>query len=228
MNFLDSDSDNDGISDRYDGVDDFDNDGTPNYLDLDSDNDGISDKLEGRMDIDKDGKPNFLDSDSDGDTIPDSVERGNGPTPVDTDKDGRPDYIDSDSDGDGIADKLEAPACLPSAAPTEVRSTPVVSNNTPVRSSPVSNSSSATIADYYGKLEYRVQFIISKQRMNIKEFADKGVGNVFEYYQGGYYKYTSDKVFKSEEEAANEKARLRSLGYQDAFVVLFQNGIRVK
>lgn len=228
MNFLDSDSDNDGISDRYDGVEDFDNDGTPNYLDLDSDNDGISDKLEGRMDIDKDGKPNFLDSDSDGDTIPDSVERGNGQSPVDTDKDGRPDYIDYDSDGDGIADKLEAPACLPSTAPTEVRSNPVVTNNSPVRSNPTNNSPAAAIADYNGKLEFRVQFIISKQRMNTKEFADKGVGSVFEYSQGGYYKYTSDKVFKSEEEAANEKARLRSLGYQDAFVVLFQNGIRVK
>jgi outer membrane protein OmpA-like peptidoglycan-associated protein len=228
LNFLDSDSDNDGISDRYDGVEDFDSDGTPNYLDLDSDNDGISDKLEGRMDIDKDGKPNFLDSDSDGDTIPDSVERGNGQTPVDTDKDGRPDYIDYDSDGDGIADKLEAPACLPTSAPTEVRSTPVVTNNAPTKSNTVSNNSTNTVADYNGKLEYRVQFIIAKQRMNTKEFTDKGVGSVFEYSQGGYYKYTSDKVFKSEEEAANEKARLRSLGYQDAFVVLFQNGIRVK
>ena len=230
MNFLDSDSDGDGISDRYDGVEDFDNDGTQNYLDLDSDNDGISDKMEGRMDIDKDGKPNFLDSDSDGDTIPDSIEKGNTGSPVDTDKDGRPDYIDYDSDGDNIPDKLEAPACLPSSNQVDVKPTPaLVNNNAPVKSNNTASSSNTTaITEYNGKLEYRVQFIISKQRMNTKEFLDKGVGNVYEYSQGGYYKYTTDKVFKTELDAANEKARLRSLGYQDAFVVLFQNGIRVK
>ena len=233
LNFLDSDSDNDGISDRYDGVDDSDNDGTANYLDLDSDNDGISDKLEGRLDIDNDGKPNFLDSDSDGDTIPDAIEKGTNVTPADTDKDGRPDYIDYDSDGDGIPDKVEAPACLPGSGSSPIDKKPAVTNT--VVSQPINpktavpvTSPTAGITEYNGKLEYRVQFIISRQKLNSKEFLDKGVGAIFEYSQGGYFKYTTDKVFKTEADAASEKARLKSLGYQDAFVVLFQNGIRIK
>lgn len=233
LNFLDSDSDNDGISDRYDGVDDSDNDGTANYLDLDSDNDGISDKLEGRLDIDNDGKPNFLDSDSDGDTIPDAFEKGTNVTPADTDKDGRPDYIDYDSDGDGIPDKVEAPACLPGSGSSPIDKKPAVTNT--VVSQPINpktavpvTSPTAGITEYNGKLEYRVQFIISRQKLNSKEFLDKGVGAIFEYSQGGYFKYTTDKVFKTEADAASEKARLKSLGYQDAFVVLFQNGIRIK
>ena len=57
-------------------AEDMDRDGAANYLDLDSDGDGISDSVEGKNDIDRDGKPNFLDLDSDGDTIPDSLERG--------------------------------------------------------------------------------------------------------------------------------------------------------
>jgi hypothetical protein len=48
------------------------------------------------------------------------------------------------------------------------------------------------------------------------------------YQQNDYYKYCTDKVFASEAEAAAEKARVRSLGYSDAFIAGFQNGVRVK
>jgi hypothetical protein len=43
-------------------------------LDLDSDNDGISDEVEGLNDSDKDGKADFIDTDSDEDGIPDKFE----------------------------------------------------------------------------------------------------------------------------------------------------------
>ncbi len=116
---------------------DTDGDGIPNRLDSDSDNDGISDVREakgtdtdgdGRVDggvdangvplstnggltppdTDGDGKPNPYDVDSDGDGIPDSIEKGaNGNNPVDTDGDGTPDYLDLDSDNDGIPDAVE-------------------------------------------------------------------------------------------------------------------------
>ena len=217
-NYQDSDSDGDGINDRAEGVDDFDKDGISNYLDLDSDGDGINDAVEGRMDVDHDGKSNFLDLDSDGDTIPDAQEKGNGATPQDFDKDGKPDFIDTDSDEDGLPDKVEAPACL--------------TNNVSVM--PETNSHSTSVNSqnsaptYTGKVDCRVQFIISKQKMDVKTFESKGVGKVFEYYQNGYFKYTSAAVFASEEAAAAEKARLRSLGYADAFVVVFQGGVRVK
>lgn len=59
------DTNNDGIIDRFP---DADNDGIPNYLDLDSDNDGIADVVEaGGTDANGDGRAdNFIDNDNDG------------------------------------------------------------------------------------------------------------------------------------------------------------------
>ena len=82
-------------------------DGVPDYLDLDSDNDGIPDVIEAesaRSDSDGDGLiDNFIDENDDGlhDPIsPDLIA-------IDTDDDGVPDYLDLDSDADGLSDLLE-------------------------------------------------------------------------------------------------------------------------
>ncbi len=91
-----------------------DGDGKPNFLDLDSDNDGIMDVREaGGADTDGNGVlDNLADNDKDG--IADIVDLVNGGTPgvplpvVDTDKDGLPNYKDLDSDNDAIADVVEA------------------------------------------------------------------------------------------------------------------------
>lgn len=108
-NYQDPDSDNDGIPDRDEGNDDVDGDGDPNYLDEDSDGDGLPDSDEGTGDTDQDGIPDYLDNDSDNDGIPDPVEIGDDPgNPMDTDNDGTPDYQDIDSDDDGIPDTVEA------------------------------------------------------------------------------------------------------------------------
>lgn len=53
------------------GTYDTDQDGTPDYLDTDSDNDGIPDSAEGPDDPDGDGIPSYRDGDSDGDGIAD-------------------------------------------------------------------------------------------------------------------------------------------------------------
>ncbi|MCX8533820.1 beta strand repeat-containing protein [Chryseobacterium luquanense] len=53
---------------------DTDGDGIADYLDLDSDNDGILDAIEGATDTDTDGTPNFRDTDSDNDGCPDVIE----------------------------------------------------------------------------------------------------------------------------------------------------------
>lgn len=100
--YLDSDSDNDGITDAIEGRKDSDNDGLPNFIDKDSDNDGLTDAFEGSLDFDKDGKSNATDTDSDNDGILDKVEGSE-----DFDNDGNPNYLDLDSDNDGISDKME-------------------------------------------------------------------------------------------------------------------------
>jgi len=84
---------------------DLDSDGVPNWLDLDSDNDGIQDSVEGATDYDKDGFANHVDTDSDGNGIFDIAEVGEDPQrPVDLNNDRQPDFIDLDDDGDWILD----------------------------------------------------------------------------------------------------------------------------
>ncbi|MGN6399256.1 MAG: hypothetical protein ACTHMD_02310, partial [Flavisolibacter sp.] len=119
---------------------DQDGDSRPNFLDLDSDNDGINDIIEGRIDRDGNGVPDTQGQDADGDGMIDNkadVDRdgiadvvdfidnqyGDGrsasgvSTPVNTDgvdsnpskpdTDIVPDYLDLDSDNDGVFDVIE-------------------------------------------------------------------------------------------------------------------------
>ena len=107
------------------GAQDFDGDGIPNYLDTDSDNDGIPDLVEALgADNNNDGKiDSFTDANRDG--IDDNIvlatallKTGPDAGPVDgradsypnknLDQDFRPNAYDLDSDGDGIVDVIEA------------------------------------------------------------------------------------------------------------------------
>ena len=116
------DVDGDTVSSVHEGEGDLDGDGLPNYLDPDSDGDGISDEVEsGDTDcfsppVDSDGDliPNFLDEDSDGDSIADQTEGLD-----DADRDGVPNYLDLDADGDGFADAEEAGDSILATAPFE-------------------------------------------------------------------------------------------------------------
>ncbi len=101
-NYVDLDSDSDGITDETETSNDEDFDFYPNYLDDDSDGDEIMDVDETDDDADRDGIPNFLDLDSDGDGIEDYVE-----TLDDFDRDGIPNYLDLDSDDDEMPDAVE-------------------------------------------------------------------------------------------------------------------------
>jgi len=109
--YLDIDSDDDGITDSTEGTGDTDGDGTPDYLDTDSDDDGIPDSTEG-FDADQNGFPDVTPSgaDSDGDGLDNAFDLDVGGTPAptqDTDGDGQADYIDIDSDDDGLSDEDE-------------------------------------------------------------------------------------------------------------------------
>lgn len=127
--FLDQDSDGDGISDVVENghadpdgdamrddnvlvaVMDFDRDGIPNYRDLDSDQDGIADIREiPANDADGDGKvDNFVDADENG-VADDAVGRPEaqaGGRAQDLDADGFANFLDLDSDGDNKFDLAE-------------------------------------------------------------------------------------------------------------------------
>lgn len=67
-----------GMDDAYESTvaSDFDLDGVPDYLDLDSDNDGIYDLIETVTNTDTTGLANYVDLDSDNDGCPDVTEAG--------------------------------------------------------------------------------------------------------------------------------------------------------
>lgn len=123
------DANNTGVQGSGNGLGavDFDGDGIPNYLDLDSDNDGIPDLVEAAgADTNNDGKIDIstdIDYDGIGDNyinasallltgvdilpaIPDG--RADNWPNKNLDRDFRPNAYDVDSDGDGIVDVIEA------------------------------------------------------------------------------------------------------------------------
>ncbi len=90
-----------------------DSSGGPNFLDIDSDNDGIVDNIEGQTTIGY-LAPLNADTDNDGidnryDNVPGTFggNLNNGITPTNTDLSDTQDYIDTDSDNDGKPDSLE-------------------------------------------------------------------------------------------------------------------------
>jgi gliding motility-associated-like protein len=88
---------------------DTDLDSVPDYLDLDSDNDGILDNIEAQSTADYQ-PPCGIDSDGNGldDHYETHPGGGEGITPVNTDGDNCPDFRDLDSDNDGCFDTMEA------------------------------------------------------------------------------------------------------------------------
>jgi len=108
-NYLDTDSDNDGISDLAEAgsnpyiPQNTDGDPLPNYIDSDDDGDGIATSVEGATaDFDNDGIKNYLDNDDDNDSV---LTLTDGTS--DFDGDGKPNYLDADDDNDGVATALE-------------------------------------------------------------------------------------------------------------------------
>ncbi len=80
----------------------------PNYIDIDSDADGIDDTREGYSTIDYQAPTDFTDTDNDGILDFWDVDSGNSPIdPVDTDAAGLDDYTDSNSDNDSRSDFIE-------------------------------------------------------------------------------------------------------------------------
>ncbi|MEZ4772906.1 MAG: FG-GAP-like repeat-containing protein [Bacteroidia bacterium] len=106
---------------------DWDSDGIPNYIDLDTDNDGIADITEsGGTDANHDGIVDGAFADTDGDGYSDTFDADDGGTAItttgadinadnfpdsysdDADSDVHPSFADVDADDDGILDNMEA------------------------------------------------------------------------------------------------------------------------
>lgn len=108
---------------------DIDRDGTPNFLDLDSDGDGITDLTEGLGVYSTTGVVTGTDTDGDGvaaenfgssaNNVADNVNGfgARGIVLLDTDGDGYPDAYDIDSDNDGITDNAEGQATCSNKLP---------------------------------------------------------------------------------------------------------------
>jgi cysteine-rich repeat protein len=108
------DANSDGVDDRFDA----DLDGVPNFLDLDSDNDGIPDTIENggaNLDADRDGRlDSTTDADADGLVSTADVNDASASeatsllATINTDTVGAPDFLSLDADGDGLFDLIEA------------------------------------------------------------------------------------------------------------------------
>ncbi|MCZ2222606.1 MAG: choice-of-anchor A family protein [Chitinophagales bacterium] len=109
---------------------DLDRDGTPNFLDLDSDGDGLTDLTEALGVYSATGVVSGSDTDGDGvrgenfgsnqPNVADNINGfgAKGIDPIDSDGDGKPDAYDIDSDNDGITDNAEAQATCTFKMPT--------------------------------------------------------------------------------------------------------------
>lgn len=111
-----SDQNLNGVDDAFEPVN-SDNTDQPDYLDPDSDNDGIPDAVESdnlppltNNDADGDGIDDALDVDQTGGVDANNDGIDDGLMPNDTDRDGIADYLDLDTDNDGIADSTEGGA----------------------------------------------------------------------------------------------------------------------
>ena len=106
-----TDANSDGVDDALRPID-TDGDGALNYLDIDSDNDGIPDTVEASLDVRADGDGDqindvydvdaTLGTDKNADGVDDAI------APTDTDADTAPDYLDLDTDNDSLLDVIEA------------------------------------------------------------------------------------------------------------------------
>jgi N-acetylmuramoyl-L-alanine amidase len=85
---------------------------------------------------------------------------------------------------------------------------------------------SASPAGSSDSICFRVQFYTSPKKIPLNSQLFKGIQDAREYYHGGLYKYTTGNETTHEKASALCKA-IRSKGFSDAFVVAFQNEIRI-
>lgn len=75
-------------------------------------------------------------------------------------------------------------------------------------------------------VSFKVQFMISKNEVNVMTKQYKDIDNIGYYKHQGMFKYTAGEL-ATEREAMKLKENLVKRGYHDAFVVAFLNGERI-
>lgn len=78
-----------------------------------------------------------------------------------------------------------------------------------------------------GTVVYKVQFMSSGQRIPLLSDRFKGLKDIGEYEDNGFFKYTAGE-FKTLDEAMKYRAEMQSKGLKDSFVVKFKDGKRLK
>lgn len=78
-------------------------------------------------------------------------------------------------------------------------------------------------------ISYRVQLRSSPYKIPASQYATvfRGIKDIYEYYEGGNYKYTVGEL-KTLADAKKLKAELRAKGFSDSFMVPFYKGNRVR
>ncbi|HEY1039293.1 MAG TPA: hypothetical protein VGF30_07820, partial [Bacteroidia bacterium] len=75
-------------------------------------------------------------------------------------------------------------------------------------------------------VEFRIQFASSDKEIEAGSVKLKGLKDITYYKVGAILKYTAGN-FRDPNEATAYQAKVRELGYKDAFVVAFKNGERI-
>lgn len=82
-------------------------------------------------------------------------------------------------------------------------------------------------SDNKDKITFRVQILASSRSIPAGSSEFKGIKNVDEFQQGGWYKYTAGGDFQTKEEAQRYADRNLRGNFPKAFIIKWQNGQRI-
>ena len=88
-------------------------------------------------------------------------------------------------------------------------------------------SQQVTTENQTESIVYKVQFATFPREIPLNDKRFSQLRDVGFYFHNGLFKYTSGS-FSNLKEAINHQSKLRKNGYDDAFVVAFEKGIRIK
>lgn len=101
---------------------------------------------------------------------------------------------------------------------TSVETKPAVTP-LPVESKPVTTNTS-------GNIVYKVQIAVTSQMLNIKQAPYNSIKVITYDKQGNLYKYMAGN-HGNFNDARNELQKMKSLGFKDAFIVVYKQGVRL-